>query len=161
MILDAAALVKERNPEAIFTADPVMGDSDRGFYARPGIPEFWRDHVIASADITTPNLFELEFLTGEKSTTIDDVVRLARVLRERGPQIVLVTSVVGEGTPWHDRMRMIAVGRAQAWRVEARCWSAPSPGPATSPRPPSSLIGCAPGPPADAGRDRLGGVLGP
>ncbi|MDF1488544.1 pyridoxal kinase PdxY [Tessaracoccus caeni] len=117
VILDAAALVKQRNPQAIFTADPVMGDSDRGFYARPGIPEFWRDHVIAAADITTPNLFELEFLTGEKSTTIDDVVRLARGLRERGPQIVLVTSVVGEGLP-DDRMRMIAVDEHEAWQVE-------------------------------------------
>ena len=74
VILDTARLIKERNPQAVFCADPVMGDVDRGFYARPGIPEFWRDHVVQHADIMTPNLFELEFLTGRALTTLDDVV---------------------------------------------------------------------------------------
>lgn len=33
VILDSYALVKEHNPDALFCADPVMGDIDRGFYA--------------------------------------------------------------------------------------------------------------------------------
>ncbi|HMR48761.1 MAG TPA: pyridoxal kinase PdxY [Arachnia sp.] len=117
VILDAADLVKSRNPGALFAADPVMGDVGRGFYARPGIPEFWRDHVIAKADITTPNLFELEFLTGTTTSTLEDVLSAARQLQARGPRIVLVTSVLGEGLP-DDRMRMIAVGDGEAWQVE-------------------------------------------
>lgn len=117
VILDAAALVKSRNPKALFAADPVMGDVGRGFYARPGIPEFWRDHVIAQADITTPNLFELEFLTGSTTSTIADVLVAARQLQARGPEIVLVTSVLGEGLP-DDRMRMVALNEKEAWQVE-------------------------------------------
>ena len=38
MILDAVALVKRRNPAAIYCCDPVLGDTDRGLYVRPGIP---------------------------------------------------------------------------------------------------------------------------
>ena len=51
VILDTVALTRERNPGALFCADPVMGDVGRGFYARPGIPEFMRDHVVPALSI--------------------------------------------------------------------------------------------------------------
>lgn len=117
VILDAAALVKERNPGAVFCADPVMGDVGRGFYARPGIPEFMRDHVVQAADILTPNLFELQYLTGRTTSTVGDVLAAAEELRARGPRIVLVTSVVAEDMV-PDPMRMLAVGEGEAWLVE-------------------------------------------
>lgn len=117
VILDTADLIKRYNPAAVFCADPVMGDTDRGFYARPGIPEFWRDHVVEKADIMTPNLFELEFLTGMETRTIADVLEAANALRARGPETVLVTSVVGTDAV-DDAMRMIGVGPDGAWQVE-------------------------------------------
>ena len=116
VILDSYALVKEHNPDALFCADPVMGDIDRGFYARPGIPEFWRDHVVSQADIMTPNLFELQFLTGMGTDTLDDVVAAAQELRSRGPKVVVVTSVVGADLE-DDVMRIIAVGEGEVWEV--------------------------------------------
>lgn len=117
VILDTVALVKERNPNALFCADPVMGDVGRGFYARPGIPEFMRDHVVGAADILTPNLFELQYLIGRTTKTLGDVLEAAEELRDRGPRIVLVTSVVAEDMV-PDPMRMIAVGEESAWVVE-------------------------------------------
>ena len=117
VILDSAALVKQANPRAVFCADPVMGDVGRGFYARPGIPEFWRDHVVPSADIMTPNLFELQFLTGRETTTSREVIAAAQELRARGPEIVVVTSVTGEDFT-EDAMRMFAIGPDGAWQVE-------------------------------------------
>lgn len=117
VILDAVNMVKERNPRALFCADPVMGDEGRGFYARPGIPEFMRDHVVDAADILTPNLFELRFLTGRETHTIADVVEAAEALRRRGPGIVLVTSVVADDMG-PDPMRMVAVGPDGSWMVE-------------------------------------------
>ncbi|MHA7860513.1 pyridoxal kinase PdxY [Tessaracoccus sp. Y36] len=116
VILDAGALIKEQNPEAIFCADPVMGDVGRGFYARPGIPEFWRDHVVGAVDIMTPNLFELEFLTGRQTTSMADVIDAAQELRARGPRVVVVTSVVGADAS-ADVMRMVAVDDSGAWEV--------------------------------------------
>ncbi|MBB1509228.1 MULTISPECIES: pyridoxal kinase PdxY [unclassified Tessaracoccus] len=116
VILDAGALIKEQNPEALFCADPVMGDVGRGFYARPGIPEFWRDHVVGAVDIMTPNLFELEFLTGRRTTSMAGVIEAAQELRARGPRVVVVTSVVGADAS-ADVMRMVAVDDSGAWEV--------------------------------------------
>ena len=42
VVLDAVARVKAANPRAIYCCDPVMGDADRGFFVRPGIPGFMR-----------------------------------------------------------------------------------------------------------------------
>ncbi|WP_203566476.1 pyridoxal kinase PdxY [Aestuariimicrobium ganziense] len=117
VILEAAALVKQRNPEAIYCCDPVMGDFGRGFYARPGIPEFMRDHVVPAADVMSPNLFELEFLTGRSElTTVAQTVVAAHELRARGPRTVLVTSVVHPGD--EQVMRMVAVTADGSWQVE-------------------------------------------
>lgn len=117
VVLNAAQLVKERNPNAIYCADPVMGDVGRGFYARPGIPEFMRDFVVPAADIMTPNLFELEFLTGRETNSTADVLAAAQALRAKGPAIVVVTSVTGDDVA-PDVLRMIAVDGEQAWAVE-------------------------------------------
>lgn len=116
-ILDAVGLTRSRNPGAIYCCDPVMGDVDRGFYAAPGIPEFMRDHVVPQATVMSPNLFELEYLTGRKAATVEDVVGVASELRSRGPSTVLVTSVVGLDAD-DSKMRMIAQDEHDTWQVE-------------------------------------------
>lgn len=117
VVLEAAQLVKRRNPRAIYCCDPVMGDVGRGFYCLPGIPEFMRDEVLPQADVLTPNLFELEFLAGRETAGLDDVVAAAHDVRSRGPRTVLVTSVTEPGSP-DDVMRMVAVTADGAWKVE-------------------------------------------
>lgn len=116
VILDAVALVKERNPDAIYCCDPVMGDVGRGFYVREGIPEFMRDRVVPAAQIITPNQFELEFLTGRSAKTLDDVLAAAGAARELGPETVLVTSVTHDLVA-EDTLQMIAVTGTEAWSV--------------------------------------------
>jgi pyridoxine kinase len=115
-VLKAVALVKERNPAAVYCCDPVIGDIGRGVYVRPGIPEFMRDQVIPAAQIVTPNHFELDFLTGRTTTTLVEVLAAANALRELGPEIVLVTSTVLEGTD-PDQITMLAVTAGGAWKV--------------------------------------------
>ncbi|WP_420175052.1 pyridoxal kinase PdxY [Luteococcus sp. OSA5] len=117
VILEAAELVKQRNPKAVYCCDPVMGDVGRGFFCLPGIPELMRDQVVPRCDVVTPNLFELEFLVGRETTSIPDVIEAAHSLRARGPETVLVTSVTAAGGP-DDVMRMIAVNGEGAWQVE-------------------------------------------
>ena len=99
-ILDAVRLVRERQPKALYCADPVMGDVGRGFFVAPGIPEFLRDEVIPVADVVTPNQFELEFLTGRRIATLEDLLAAADALRDQGPSTVLVTSAVYDGAAW-------------------------------------------------------------
>ena len=115
-ILKAVALVKQRNPLAVYCCDPVMGDVGRGFYVRPGIPEFMRDQVIPAAQIVTPNQFELDFLTGRETRTVAEVLEAAHALRITGPEVVLVTSVVAEGVD-PDTLTMLVVTGEGAWQV--------------------------------------------
>lgn len=115
-ILRAAALVKQRNASALYCCDPVMGDVGRGFFVRPGVPEFLRDEVVPTADIVTPNHFELNFLTGTESGTLTEVLAAADQLRARGPRTVLVTSVVHDAQQ-PETLDMIAVDDTGAWLV--------------------------------------------
>ncbi len=115
VILDAVALVRRRNPGALYCCDPVMGDVGRGFYVQPEIPALIRHEAVPAADIVTPNQFELEFLTGLPVTSLEEVLLAARRLRERGPRIVLVTSVVPAADP--GSVSMLAVTEDGAWSV--------------------------------------------
>jgi pyridoxine kinase len=116
VVLDAVARVKAANPAAVYCCDPVMGDVGRGFFVRPGIPEYMRDHVVPAADIVTPNQFELEFLTGRELSTVDDVVAAAGRLQETGPATVLVTSVLTTDTP-DDTIQMLCASPDGTWLV--------------------------------------------
>jgi pyridoxine kinase len=116
VILEAVELVKQRNPRAIYCCDPVMGDVGRGFFVRPGIPELMRDTVVPAAQIITPNQFELEFLTGRRTATLEDVLDAADAARAMGPDLVLVTSVVpADADP--ETLSMVAVSGTGAWLV--------------------------------------------
>ena len=116
MILDAVALVKLRNPAAIYCCDPVLGDADRGCYVRPGIPELMRQRVVPAAQIITPNQFELESLTGLPTSTTEELLSAADAASRLGPEVVLVTSVVREDAQ-PGTIDMVAVDAGGAWLV--------------------------------------------
>ena len=65
----------------------------------------------------TPNLFELQYLVGRETGPLSEVVEAARELRDRGPGIVVVTSVVATDAP-DGLLRMLAVDADRAWLVE-------------------------------------------
>jgi len=109
VILDAVARVKELNPAAVYCCDPVMGDVGRGFFVRPGIPEFMRDEVVPRADIITPNHFELDYLAGTTTRTLPEILAAVDAVRDRGPRDVLVTSVLHQETE-PGTVGMLAVG---------------------------------------------------
>ena len=116
VVLDAVARVKAASPEAVYCCDPVMGDVGRGMFVRPGIPEYLRDTVVPQADILTPNHFELDFLAGTTTTTLDGLLEAADRVRASGPSVVLVTSTILEDTP-DDTLDMVAVSADGAWRT--------------------------------------------
>jgi pyridoxine kinase len=115
-ILDTVTSIREANPKVVFACDPVMGDVGTGLYVRPGIPEFMSRHAVPAADIVTPNLFELELLTGARIDTLGDAVDAARRLMERGPKVVLVTSLTHPGIE-DDSIEMLVVTGEGAWRI--------------------------------------------
>src|SRR5690606_35847055 len=73
------------------------------------IPEFMRDRVVPRADIITPNHFELDFLAGRSTRTLEEVLTAIDEVRERGPRDVLVTSVLHADTE-PGTVELVAVG---------------------------------------------------
>jgi pyridoxine kinase len=115
-ILRAITRVKAANRHALYCCDPVIGDAGRGVFVRDGIPELIASRVMPAADIMTPNHFELEFLSGSRIAGVDEArVKLAR-LHQRGPKVILVTSLHLEDTPT-DAIDVAASESGSAWRV--------------------------------------------
>lgn len=126
VIVAAAAKVKQQNPAAIYCCDPVIGDVDRGIFVRPGVPEHFRDQVIQHADIITPNHFEAEYLTDTTISDLDSAIYAARQLLAKGPEIVLITSLMRSDAR-SDEIEMLAVTNDQAWLVSAPLLTFPTP----------------------------------
>ena len=115
-ILSAVERVRAANPKAVYCCDPVIGDVGRGVFVRPGIPEFMREQAVPAADIVTPNQFELELLTDIEIKTLADAHRAVEALRDAGPKVVMVTSLVTEETPG-DSIDLMAADAKGSWRV--------------------------------------------
>jgi len=91
-IINAVKKVKNISPNALYCCDPVMGDTDRGFYVKPDIPDMFKNELVPLADILCPNQFELEVLTGVTIKNLEDAKTAINILHEIGPKIILLTS---------------------------------------------------------------------
>jgi pyridoxine kinase len=117
VILDAFARIKRANPNAVYCCDPVMGDVGRGFFVRPGIPEFMRDRAVQAATLVTPNQFELEYLANRDVTDMESALAAVDQVLAGGPRVALVTSLRRRDTSG-DRMEMLAVDADGAFVIE-------------------------------------------
>ena len=116
-ILDAVELVKQRNPEAVYACDPVLGSAASGCFVAPEVQSLIRDRVVPKADLITPNQFELGFLTGTDPHTLEETLASVDLVRESGPSTVLVTSVLRPDRP-EGTIEMLAVTPDGAWIVQ-------------------------------------------
>lgn len=116
IVLETVSEIKTLHPDAVYCCDPVMGDTGRGFFVKPGIPEFFRDRALAQASIITPNQFELSWLTGIEIKTLEDAKAACRRAIEMGVQTVLLTSLEHDHTPAHH-IQMLAMNRHEAFIV--------------------------------------------
>jgi pyridoxine kinase len=114
VVLEAVVAVKAVNSAALYCCDPVIGDDHSGVFVGPEIPAFFRDRAVAAADILTPNRFELALLSGREIAGVADALAAAAALRARGPRLILVKSLPGEGA---GEIAMLAAGAHGAWLV--------------------------------------------
>ncbi|WP_136658010.1 pyridoxal kinase PdxY [Nitratireductor sp. XY-223] len=84
------AAVREKNPEALYLCDPVIGDKG-GLYVPEETARAVRDELIPAASVATPNRHELEWMAGTALSDNADIINAARSL---GPERVLVTTAV-------------------------------------------------------------------
>jgi pyridoxine kinase len=118
-VTGALNLIRTAAPGALYCCDPVMGDVGRGFYVKPDIPAIFRDRLVPSADIITPNQFELEALTGIKIAALKDARAAIDKIHAMGPKVVLVTSYQENG----DCIAMLASDASSIYRVHTPVFS--------------------------------------
>lgn len=92
------ARAKARNPNLLYVCDPVMGDDDLGVFVASSLIDFFRDRLVTSASIVTPNQYELELLAGRQARSADAIGDAAVILRGRGTGDVVVTGCVLDDT---------------------------------------------------------------
>lgn len=80
--------VKAETPDALYICDPVIGDLG-GLYVPETTANAIKDVLLPLSDITTPNQYELSWLSGHKIESNQDIINASKVL---GPKTVLTTS---------------------------------------------------------------------
>lgn len=90
---EAISRIRQAKPGVAVLVDPVLGDAGR-LYVAQETAEAIRDRLVPLADIATPNLFELGWLTGAPVVDRDAAMVAARKL---GPASVVVTSAAQSG----------------------------------------------------------------
>lgn len=76
--------------------DPVMGDTDCGYYVNAEINACYRDELLPLASGLTPNAFELSCLSAMTLDNTESVIAAARSLLKGAVQWVVVTSAPGQ-----------------------------------------------------------------
>ena len=113
-VLRTVARVRRARPDMLYACDPVMGDEGRGFFVRPGIPEFFKATAVPAADIITPNQFELAYLAAMEIRSVGDALAAAAKVRATGPRVVVCTSLsVGDAR----ELGILADSEAASWIV--------------------------------------------
>ncbi|MCY0092792.1 pyridoxal kinase PdxY [Hoeflea ulvae] len=82
--------VRKVNPEALYLCDPVIGDTG-GLYVPEPVAAAIASKLIPIADIATPNVHELGWLSGAPIADSKSLIAAAETL---GPARVLVTSAI-------------------------------------------------------------------
>lgn len=124
VVADAVARIRTGNPGVRYCCDPVLGDRGAGVYVDEDLPGAFAETLLPLAGILTPNLFELEVLTGRapgslEGVSLDSIAAAGRDCQARmsGPACVLITSVVYAGLP-ENAEAMMAIDGEGAWLVE-------------------------------------------
>jgi len=93
-VRDAVERVRAANPAALYLCDPVFGDEPEGLYLPGEIADAIRNRLLPLADITTPNSFELSYLSGLPASNPQE----ARIAAAALPvATVLGTSIPADG----------------------------------------------------------------
>jgi pyridoxine kinase len=115
-VLDAVALIKSQNKNALWCCDPVMGDEGRGFFVAPAIAEFFKKRALHVADLLTPNQFELEQLTDIRVSDLNGLRLALRFLHSKGPRLICVTSARLADTP-EQAIDVVLSVAGEIWRL--------------------------------------------
>ncbi len=117
IVIDTVNKIRQSNPSVLFCCDPVMGDVESGFYVPEDLQVFFMEDALQKADIITPNLFELSYLAGTQIKTLGDARAACAAAHEKGPETVLLTSLMTVETAADDIQMLVSRKDGSAWLV--------------------------------------------
>ena len=85
-----------RQQDSLVVIDPVLGDNGKLYTNFDGAMVREMQQLITKADVITPNLTELFYLLDQpykEENTEEELKRYLRLLSDKGPEIVIITSV--------------------------------------------------------------------
>lgn len=97
-VVDIVKRIKKINPHAVYVCDPVLGDHGRLYVPSELVPVY-RDEIVPLADILTPNLFEVEQLTGKTIRDLQAARETIHSFHARGVAHVVLTSMALDSAP--------------------------------------------------------------
>ncbi|TWP22829.1 pyridoxal kinase PdxY [Apibacter muscae] len=115
-ILEIVKKIKSINPNAVYFCDPVMGHPEKGCIVAEGVSDFFKNEAIQASDIMSPNLLELEILTGKTMNHMDDVLQGTKILHQKGVNIVLVKHL-SKAAKSLDQFEMILSTKDEVWHI--------------------------------------------
>ena len=105
---EAVALVRRYNPAAAYYCDPVLGDDPKGLYIAEDAARALAATLVPIADVTFPNRFELEWLSGEPVT---DAASARIAAAHLASAWTIATSIPQEG----ETLATMAIGSDGTW----------------------------------------------
>lgn len=83
------------HPTSLYIYDPVFGDNG-ALYVDNLIAEKSKSDLLPLAKITTPNMFELSYLSQTDVSDIDSAIKASRIVQSNGPEWVLSTGIFSD-----------------------------------------------------------------
>ena len=92
-VVNVVKELRDQFPGFLYCCDPVLGDDEHGIYVKPEVLQFMQTEVLAQASILKPNRFEAQLLSGVAIETERDIKKACRILHEKGPSIIIISSL--------------------------------------------------------------------
>ncbi len=80
------------HPKPIYVYDPVFGDNG-SLYIDSLLAQESKKQLLPLAAITTPNMFELSYLSDTEVWDIDSAIKASKIIQTKGPKWVLSTGI--------------------------------------------------------------------
>lgn len=94
--------------------DPVLGDDPKGLYLPEAVAVALRDSLMPRADVLTPNLFELGWLSGQPVSTLAEARRAAETLAGQAGDVLVTSPPLGDG---ETGLLAVTANTVRLWRT--------------------------------------------